>query len=196
MDFIVNFDWAVFKFFEKLWNPVLDVIMSVITYLGDDGIFWIILGVCLLIPKKTRRFGVYVLGGLAVAGFINNICLKELIQRPRPFNFNGWPEAFNYPNIVKKPSSWSFPSGHTSSSFGAAFPLLLRAKKKYGIPAVILALLIGISRIYVHVHYPTDIIGGIIVGIIGGLIATLLIDKVLYPKVIPFIQTKILKKAK
>ena len=83
MDFIVNFDWAVFKFFEKLWNPVLDVIMSVITYLGDDGIFWIILGVCLLIPKKTRRFGVYVLGGLAVAGFINNICLKELIQRPQ-----------------------------------------------------------------------------------------------------------------
>ena len=68
MDFIVNFDWAVFKFFEKLWNPVLYVIMSVITYLGDDGIFWIILGVCLLIPKKTRRFGVYVLGGLAVAG--------------------------------------------------------------------------------------------------------------------------------
>ena len=61
---------------------------------------------------------------------------------------------------------------------------------------MILALLIGISRIYVHVHYPTDIIGGIIVGIIGGLIATLLIDKVLYPKVIPFIHTKILKKAK
>ena len=53
MDFIVNFDWAVFKFFEKLWNPVLDVIMSVITYLGDDGIFWIILGVCLLDRKSV-----------------------------------------------------------------------------------------------------------------------------------------------
>lgn len=195
MDFIVNFDWTIFKFFESLWNPVLDVIMTVITHLGDKGIIWLVLGVGLLIPKKTRRLGVYVLGGFAVASVINNYCLKEFIQRPRPFNFDGWPEAFNFPNLVKQPSSWSFPSGHTSSSFGAAFPFLLKAKKKYGIPAFILAFLIGISRIYVHVHYPTDIIGGIIVGIVGGLIATILIDKLLYPKVLPFLKNKLAKKA-
>lgn len=189
MEAILNFDWAVFGLFEKLWNPVLDVIMSVITYLGDDGIFWIVLGICLLIPKKTRKVGVYVLGGIAIAGFINNVCLKEIIQRPRPFNFDGWPEAFNYPNIVAKPDSWSFPSGHTSSSFGAAFALFLVTKKKYGIPALVLAFLIGCSRIYVHVHYPTDVIAGAVVGIIGGIIAFVLINKV-WPVVYKKLQDK------
>lgn len=188
MDFIVNFDWAVFQFFEKLWNPVLDVTVSLITYLGNAGIVWVILGLCLLIPKKSRKIGVYVLCGIAITALINDVCLKEVIQRPRPFNFDGWPEVFNYPNIVAKPSSWSFPSGHTSSAFGAAFPLLLKTKKKYGIPAMILALLIGLSRIYVHVHYPTDVLAGIAVGIIGGLIAVIILDKLVFAKIVPAIK--------
>lgn len=189
-DFIINFDWSIFKFFEQLWNPVLNVIMSVITYLGDDGIFWIVLGLIMLIPKKTRKFGFYMLAGIAVAGAVNNLFIKNIVCRPRPFNFDGWPEAFTFPNIVAKPGSWSFPSGHTSSSFGAAFPMLMRAKKKYGIPAMVLALLIGISRIYVHVHYPTDIIAGIIVGILAGLVSTILCDKIFFPIIVPFAQKK------
>ncbi len=189
-DFIINFDWSIFKFFEQLWNPVLNVIMSVITYLGDDGIFWIVLGLIMLIPKKTRKYGFYMLAGIAVAGALNNIVIKNIVCRPRPFNFTDWPEAFNFPNIVAKPTSWSFPSGHTSSSFGAAFPMLMRAKKKYGIPAMILALLIGISRIYVHVHYPTDIIAGIIVGILAGFVSTILCDKIFFPIIVPFVQKK------
>ena len=193
MDFIVNFDWAIFQFFEKLWNPVLDVIMTFITYLGDDGVFWIILALCLLIPKKTRKYGIYIAVGIAFAALINNICLKEIIQRPRPFNFDGWPEAFKYPALVAKPDSWSFPSGHTSSSFGAAFPILLKCKKKYGIPAIILAFLIGISRIYVHVHYPTDVIAAILVGILAGFLAVLAVDK-LYPFVMNKIKDRKLAK--
>ena len=167
-----NFDCAVFQLVEKLWNPVLDAIMIFITHLGDDGIFWIALGVILCIFKKTRKYGVLVLLGLGIASCINNLVLKQIFERPRPFNFDGWPSDFVFPNpLIEKPHSFSFPSGHTSSSLGAATPLLIKANKKLGIPMFILALLVGFSRVYVHVHYPTDVIVGTLVGIVGGILA-------------------------
>lgn len=168
-----NFDWAVFQLVEKLWNDVLDPIMVFITHLGDDGIFWIALGLLLCVFKKTRKFGVLLILGLGVASLINNVVLKQIFERPRPFNFDGWPGEFIYPDLVKQPTSFSFPSGHTSSSLGAATPLLIKAKKKLGIPVFVLAVLIGFSRVYIHVHYPTDVIVGMIVGIVGGIIAVL-----------------------
>lgn len=167
-----NFDCAVFQLVEKLWNPVLDAIMIFITHLGDDGIFWIALGVILCIFKKTRKYGVLVLLGLGIASCINNLVFKQIFERPRPFNFDGWPSDFVFPNpLIEKPHSFSFPSGHTSSSLGAATPLLIKANKKFGIPMFILALLVGFSRVYVHVHYPTDVIVGTLVGIVGGILA-------------------------
>ena len=167
-----NFDCAVFQLVEKLWNPVLDAIMIFITHLGDDGIFWIALGVILCIFKKTRKYGVLVLLGLGIASCINNLVFKQIFERPRPFNFDGWPSDFVFPNpLIEKPHSFSFPSGHTSSSLGAATPLLIKANKKLGIPMFILALLVGFSRVYVHVHYPTDVIVGTLVGIVGGILA-------------------------
>ncbi len=195
-DFIVNFDVAVYKFFESIANPILDTIMTVITYLGDDGIFWIALSIILFIPKKTRKYGVYILGGLAVATVINNLGLKELFSRPRPFNFENWPETYEYiyPNLVERPHSLSFPSGHTSTSLGAALPFLMKANKKAGIPIFVLAVLIGLSRIYIHVHYPTDVFAGMIVGIIAGLIAVVLIDKLFFAKLVPAVEKKLNKK--
>ena len=167
-----SFDCAVFQLVEKLWNDVLNPIMIFITHLGDDGIFWIFLALILLVFKKTRKLGVLLLLGLGFASLINNVVLKNIFERPRPFNFDGWPEGFVFPNpLIEKPHSFSFPSGHTSSSVGAATPLLIKAKKKFGIPIFILALLIGFSRVYVHVHYPTDVIVGTIVGIVGGILA-------------------------
>ena len=159
-----NFDCAVFQLVEKLWNPVLDAIMIFITHLGDDGIFWIALGLILCIFKKTRKYGVLVILGLGIASCINNLVLKQIFERPRPFNFEGWPGEFIYPNLVEKPHSFSFPSGHTSSSLGAATPLLIKANKKFGIPIFILALLVGFSRVYIHVHYPTDVLLGWFIG--------------------------------
>lgn len=194
MSFIISFDWAILQFFEKLWNPVCDVIMVVSTYLGEGGICWIVLGLALLISKKTRKIGFLVLMGLIFASVIN-VCLKEIIQRPRPFNFTGWPAVLNYPGLVAKPTSWSFPSGHTASSFGAALPVLMRCKKKYGIPAIIVAILISISRIYLHVHYPTDVIVGCIVGLIGGFLAVLAYEKIL-PKLAEKFRANKMKAAK
>ena len=84
-DFFVGIDVAVYQFVDSIMNPVLDGIMTFITHLGDTpGIIWCILGVCLLIPKKTRKLGILLFAGLAVSSVINNLCLKEIIERPRP----------------------------------------------------------------------------------------------------------------
>ena len=202
-EFIVGIDVAVYQFVDSIMNPILNSIMTVITHMGDTpGIIWFVIGIILLIPKKTRKLGVLLFAGLAISSVINNLALKELIQRPRPYNIDAevWKNAgytYVWPDLIKKSSSWSFPSGHTSTSIGAAFALLLGCKKKYigvGIPVFILSLLVGFSRIYVHVHYPTDVIAGAMVGLIGGVIAWLLVEKVLMPKVVPAIEKKINKK--
>lgn len=202
-EFIVNIDVAVYQFVDSIMNPVLNVIMTFITHLGDTpGIIWFILGICLLIPRKTRKLGILVFAGLAFASIINNLCLKEIIERPRPYNLDPevWKNAgyeYVWPNLIKKSDSWSFPSGHTSTSIGAGFALLLACRKKelgIGIPAFIISLLIGFSRIYVHVHYPTDVIAGALVGLVAGLIMYLVFDKLVFPKVVPAIENKFNKK--
>lgn len=209
-DFIVNIDAAIYTFVDGIMNPVLDSIMTFITHLGDTpGIIWFVLGICLLIPKKTRKLGILLFAGLAISSIINNVVLKNLIERPRPYilwdeNPEVWMRAgytYEWPDLIKKSESWSFPSGHTSTSIGAAFALLMgcfgKENKKFlavGIPAFIISLLIGFSRIYVHVHYPTDVIAGAIVGLIGGLIAYLLVDKLLMKKAVPAIEKKLDKK--
>ncbi|HOD03192.1 MAG TPA: phosphatase PAP2 family protein, partial [Clostridiales bacterium] len=140
MDFITSLDWRIFQFFEEyLWNPVLNVIMTVITTLGDGGIIWIVCAICLLITKKYRKVGAMVACGLIFSLIFTDAVFKPLIERVRPFNFDGWPAEFVFPDLVERPQSLSFPSGHTSSSFAAAVPMLLGCKKQIGIPAVIFA---------------------------------------------------------
>lgn len=180
MEAILNFDLSVFRFVENyIWNPVLDVIMPIITYLGEGGAVWIAIALALIISKKYRKCGVAMALGLIGSLVVVDWIIKPIVERPRPFNLEAWEGIFNYPELVGKPSSWSFPSGHSSSSLAASVALLC-TNKKFGIPAVILGLLIAFSRIYVHVHYPTDVIVGIIVGAILGVIAAY-ISKRYYP---------------
>ena len=202
-EFIVNIDVAIYQFVDSIMNPVLNVIMTFITHLGDTpGIIWFILGLGLLIPRKTRKLGVLLFAGLAFASVINNLCLKVIIERPRPYNLDPevWKNAgyeYIWPNLIKKSDSWSFPSGHTSTSIGAGFALLLGCRKKelgIGIPAFIISLLIGFSRIYVHVHYPTDVIVGALIGLLSGLAMYLVFTKLVFPKVVPAIENKLNKK--
>ncbi len=202
-EFIVNFDVAVYQFVDSIMNPVLDTIFTFITHLGDTpGIIWWVLAVILFIPKKTRKLGVLMIAGLAIASAVNNLALKNIIERPRPYNIDPsvWANAgyeYIWPGLIDKSSSWSFPSGHTSSSIGAGFALLLGCckdkKLALGIPAFVLSLLIGFSRIYVHVHYPSDVVAGAVVGLLGGLVAYVIYAKLLVPKVFPFINKKIKK---
>ncbi len=202
-DFFVNIDVAVYSFIDSFASPVLDGIFTFITHLGDTpGIIWFVLGIILLIPKKTRKLGILLFAGLAFSSLINNLVLKELIDRPRPYNVDPsvWTNAgyeYVWPGLIKQSSSPSFPSGHTSTSIGAAFALLLGCRKKYlavGIPAFILSLAIGFSRIYVKVHYPTDVIAGAIVGIIAAVAIYFIFEKLVFKKAIPALEKKINKK--
>lgn len=190
-DWLLTFDMNVYKLVEKLWlsNPtaahIMDLFWTFITHLGDDGIFWIALGLVLCIFKKTRKIGFAALIALGCAAVMNNLFLKDFFDRARPYIMDpsnwervatdGWVYKMPFENL--KETSVSFPSGHTASSFAAATGIFYISKKK-GIFAYILAALIAFSRLYIHVHYPSDVIGGIFVGIIFGLLACVFAFKV------------------
>lgn len=177
MDFsaFLAFDKAVFEWVGQIFDygisSVISPIMTFITHLGDDGIIWILLAILLMIFKKTRKVGFAMAGALICMMVCNNLILKNLFARTRPFNLEEWQGWFVFPELVKRPSSFSFPSGHTSSAFAAATALASSKKAGFIIPGFILAALIGFSRIYVHVHYCTDVLFGALFGVIYGLIA-------------------------
>ncbi len=191
-DSFLPFDLAVFEWVQSIQNPILTAIMVVITTLGDAGIIFILLGIVLLLTKKYRKAGFAILVALVVMLVCNDLILKELFARTRPFNLDEtvyawWHEIYKYPNFnIDKPSSFSFPSGHTSSAFAAALALLWY-DRKLGIPTTIFAALMGFSRIYVEVHYCTDVIGAIIVSAVYALIAILLVN-LIYPKLEPVLE--------
>lgn len=129
MEAILNFDLSVFRFVENyIWNPVLDVIMTIITYMGEGGVVWIIIALILLFTKKYRKCGVAMALGLIGSLVVVDWIIKPIVERPRPFNLEAWEGIFNYPNLVSKPSSWSFPSGHSSSSLAASVALCAQTR--------------------------------------------------------------------
>ena len=137
--------------------------MRAITHLGDAGAFWILLAVALLIVKRTRRLGAACASALAMGALATNVLLKNLVHRIRPYV-----ALENLSILVSEPSDWSFPSGHATASFAAAWALFRLAPKKVGVPALLLAILIALSRLYVGVHYPTDVLAGAAIGILSG----------------------------
>lgn len=149
---------------EHLRTAWLTPIMRLLSLAGNAGLLWIVLAAILLLPPKTRRTGAAMLVSMGLCYLLNDIVLKYLVQRPRPFL-----ASEELMVLVSLPTSWSFPSGHTCSSFAAACSIWRTQGKKAGIPAAILAALIGFSRMYVGVHYPTDVLCGMLVGIFGSL---------------------------
>lgn len=151
---------------ENLRHEMLTPFWRGITTLGNAGIVWIILSVALIIPKKTRRLGITCGLALLFSLLFNNIIIKNLVARPRPF--------VSIPDLVllvKKPGEFSFPSGHTASSFAAATVMVCRCKKSVGIAALVLATMIAFSRLYLGCHYPLDVLGGLVLGVICGALA-------------------------
>lgn len=157
---IQNFDVTVLDFILKYGhNTLLDRIMPVITWLGNMGLIWIVVSVMLLINKRHRKTGILVLASLIIVSILGEGIIKPLVQRPRPFA--GIPA---YKLLISKPLTFSFPSGHTASSFAAA-GILWREFRKYRGYILAGASLIAFSRLYLYVHYPSDIIGGIALGL-------------------------------
>lgn len=148
-------------------SKVMDVIMKGITHLGDAGIIWIIITLCLLISKQYRKLGILCAIGLILGLIIGNGIVKNLVSRERPFELADSIDRV-FPIKIDRPTDRSFPSGHTQASFIVA-TILMMAKRKFGIPALILAFLIGFSRLYLKVHFPTDVLGGMLMGIAIGL---------------------------
>lgn len=144
----------------------MDTIMSLVTSLGNHGIIWIAIAVLLLVQKRYRRWGVVMLVAMAATYLVGTVWLKPLVARPRPFIEAG------YTLIIANPGGYSFPSGHTLASFTAATVVCcMPLGKGWKIGAVVLAVLIAFSRLYLFVHYPTDVLAGAVLGIIGALLA-------------------------
>ena len=158
----MNIELKILDFIQTLHIPLLDKIMVGITSLGDAGIIWIILTVIFLAMPKTRRTGCIMLAALIVQTILCNVILKNLFARTRPYDVNTAIQL-----LIPKLKDFSFPSGHTSASFTIVSALYFE-KDNLWKPALILACLIAFSRLYLYVHYPTDVIGGLILGILSG----------------------------
>lgn len=146
---------------EFIRSPLLTPAAVAVTTLGNAGVIWILISCGLLIPKKTRMTGVICIVSLLGSLIINNGILKNLVARARPYESL---EALV--PLIAAPWDYSFPSGHAGSSFACAWVLFRRLPRTYGVPAVILASLIALSRLYVGVHYPSDVIAGAVSGIL------------------------------
>ena len=173
---------------ENLRSPFGDAVMPAITFLGDGGWIWIALAIFLLCLPKCRHTGLAMAVALLMGLVVCNLILKPLVGRMRPFDYEWLHFGNAIPLLIDAPTDYSFPSGHTIASFEAAAVLLLRHKKR-GIPALLLAALIAFSRLYLYVHYPTDVLASMVLGIGIASWANHLIDKG-YPLLINHFKEK------
>lgn len=154
-----NFEFEIIEAIHRFTrSDLLDFLVPRISWFGNGGLIWIVLAIVLLATKKYRRTGIALSVGLALCLVLGNIFLKTVIARPRPC----W--IFDSPNmLIPIPEDFSFPSGHTYSSFLSAF-VILSQNKKWGIVTLLVAIIMAFTRLYLFVHFPTDILGGIILG--------------------------------
>lgn len=162
-EYLMNLDWAVLNWIHSALScGALDFLMPKLTLLGSSGAVWIATGIALLCFKKYRRYGIILFCGLIAGLLVGNLILKTWVARPRPCWLN--------PTVVlliASPSDFSFPSGHSLSSAIAATILTL-TNRRFGYAAIPLALLIAFSRLYLYVHFPSDVLGGLLLGVAIG----------------------------
>ncbi len=165
-------DWIA----ANLYCDFLDVAMPIITMFGDDGIFWIAVALILMATKKYRKAGFAMGAAMMIGLLVCNVTLKPLVGRIRPYDYQ-W-EVFGKEILLltERMHDYSFPSGHTIASFEACTALMIH-DKKLGIPATVLAVLIGFSRLYLYLHYPTDVLFSIAAGIAIAYLGNWLVNK-------------------
>ena len=180
VDALLKMDGEILLFIQDhIRQEWMDWFWKAVTHLGDGGVFWILLGIILLFAKKTRPAGVAALLALLVGALITNVCLKNFVARIRPYEVV---EGLRL--MIERQRDYSFPSGHTAASFASVTALYLAGEKKMWKAALVLAVLIALSRLYLYVHYPTDIIGGVVFGSLSGYLGY---------KIVEWIQKKKIK---
>lgn len=179
----MDFEFTILDFIQSLRTPVGDKIFSLITHLGDAGLLWIVLVLLLLIKPKTRKIALVAAIALLLDVILCNGIIKPIVARTRPCDINTAVEL-----LIKHPSDYSFPSGHSAASFSFTFAMLFAAikktffrkeerliAKKIFICSLITSVVIAFSRLYLYVHFPTDVLAGIVLGLLLGFVATKII---------------------
>lgn len=165
---------------ENMRSDFMDASMKFFTKIGDTGMIWIIFGLIFLAVAKYRKIGFRVIFSIFFSALICNLILKNYVARIRPYDLYTYVEL-----IIEKQNDFSFPSGHTSASIAAAVAIfkskLMYKKMNLGYLFLILALVMSFSRMYLFMHYPSDVLGGIITGILSAKLSFLLVEK-LYGK--------------
>ena len=169
---LYSIDFAILDFIQNTIKCVfLDYLMTFFSSIGNAGIIWIITALIMMCFKKTRATGAMMACALLLGVLIGEVGIKNIVARERPFVVNT-----DIVLNIAQPSGYSFPSGHTCSSFAAATTLFMN-NKKIGIVAYIIALLIAFSRLYNYVHFPSDVLCGMILGITVAIISVTIFRK-------------------
>lgn len=171
MNAIYDIDFAILDALQKIHCPALDIILAAFTYIGQAGAVWIIASIIFLCIKSRRGAGIAVLASLALEVVLNERIIKHIVKRPRPFTLHPWVDT-----VVHQPSSWSFASGHSCSSFAAATAIFC-FDKRLGAAAYAIAALIAFSRNYFYIHYPTDVLCGALLGVLIGAAAAFAVKR-------------------
>ena len=176
----ISFDLPILEWIQaNLQSGFLDTVMPIITAFGNGGIFWIACAVLLMFLPKTRRIGFGMAFALTMGLVVCNIILKPGVARIRPYDLQET-LGVTIDLLIKRSHDFSFPSGHTIASFEACTVLML-GNKKLGIPATLLAILIAFSRLYLYVHYPTDVIFSVFAGILFGFLGNMIAQRIPLP---------------
>lgn len=174
----MGFEIQILNWIQTLHTEAGDLLMPLITSLGDSGFIWIVLTAVLLVIPKTRKMGVVLLAALVLDVVLCNGIIKNLVARTRPYDVNTAVQL-----LIRKPRDYSFPSGHTAASFASVSALYFAGEKKLWKPALALAVLIACSRLYLYVHFPTDVLGGALLGVLCGYLGNRLVQKFLFTRI-------------
>ncbi len=161
----MNWEFGFLHLLQEIHTPWLDQVMVFVSSLANHGELWLVLAGIFCVIPKTRRMGVAMALSMGAGYVAGNLVLKNVIARSRPCWIEPW-----VPLLVSVPRDYSFPSGHTLVSFEGAVCIWC-FERKWGWAALALAALIGFSRMYLFVHFPTDVLGGIVLGTLNGYLA-------------------------
>ena len=175
-------DYILFVIKNNVHNRYLDVIMPMATFMGNLGFIWIAIAIALIVDKPYRTIGNSLILTLIIATIVGEGIVKHIVRRVRPCN-----KQNNFSIISLKPISYSFPSGHTLSSFAAA-EMLSMYFIQYRFVFIAMALLIALSRLYLYVHYPTDVIAGIIIGVLCAKVTFIILQEGYIQKLFAFYE--------